>query len=383
MASAGGKVVVVGAGIGGLTTVLALRRAGFDADVYERAADLRAIQVGYGIHLWSNAMRALRGLGVAEAVEAQSESFDRMHFETVGGRTVMDWPLDEAPKVLGDPIVGINRSALHAVLADAVGAETIRFGKALESYAQDGSSATVGFADGTEAHGDVVVAADGVRSTARRLMLHDGPPTYSGLTERHATISLPAGRVPARTFHEYWGGRDRFGFYPIKGGTCWYLLGLDPQGTHDPDGHKAVVLRKLDGWPQAARRIVEETPADDVVRLEVFVRGETKRWTDGRVALLGDAAHAMEPSGGQGSAQAIEDAVVLARCLAEAGDPAAALRRYEAERLPRIRTIRRVSTATGRLGRVPRPLVPVRNLVVPLIGRRAWRTHKGLLAFQA
>jgi FAD-dependent urate hydroxylase len=376
------KVLVIGAGIGGLTALIALRRAGLDAEIYERAPGLSAVQVGYGIHLWSNAMRALRAQGVAPAVEEQGEPFERMHFETVGGRTVFDWPLHEVTRELGEPIVGINRSHLHAVLVEAAGEDSIRFGKALVSLEQDGQGVTASFADGSEARGDVLIGADGVRSTVRGRLLDDGPASYLGLAERHATISLPEGWVPPRTFHEYWGGRNRFGFYPIKGGTCWYLLGPDAQGTEDSGGHKEAVLRRLEGWPEAARKIVDHTPAHDVVRLEVFVRGKTPHWAVDRVALLGDAAHAMEPSGGQGSAQAIEDAVVLARCLENAADLPGALAKYEQLRIPRVRTMHRVSTATGRIGRFYTPFVRPRNLVLPLVTPGMWKIHKRLLAFE-
>jgi 2-polyprenyl-6-methoxyphenol hydroxylase-like FAD-dependent oxidoreductase len=375
------RVLVVGAGIGGLATVIALRQAGIEAELFEAAPDLRAIQVGYGIHLWPNALRVLRGLGVADKVQARSEQFERMHFETSNGRTLFDFALQEAEAVVGEPVVGILRSELHAVLVEAVGEDAIRFGTALESYEEDGQGVTARFADGSEARGDVLIGADGVRSSARQQLFDDGPPRYL-MAERHATISLPDGAVPARTFHEYWRGRERFGFYPIKGGTCWYLLGPDRQGAEDPGGHKATVLRKLEVWPDAARRIVEATPPEAIVRLEIYVRDKTKHWVAGRVGLLGDAAHAMEPSGGQGSAQAIEDAAVLARCLRTDADPAAALRSYEQVRVPRVRTMRRASEATGRIGRVYTPFVPIRNLVLPFAAPLIWRTHRRNLAFK-
>jgi 2-polyprenyl-6-methoxyphenol hydroxylase-like FAD-dependent oxidoreductase len=376
------RVLVIGAGIGGLTTALALQQAGIDAEVFEASPSLRAIQVGYGIHLWSNAMRALRGLGVADAVKERSERFDRMHFETCGGRTLIDWPLHEAEQVLGDPIVGIVRSELHAVLADAVGQKAIRFGAALQSYEQDEDGVTARFADGSEARGDVLIGADGLHSTVRQQLLGGEPPEYRGIAERHALISVPEGTVPPGTFHEYWAKRDRFGFYPVKGAICWYLLGPDRQGTQDPNGSKEAVLEKLEGWPSVTRRIVEATPADDVIRLEIYVQPKTERWVSGRVGLLGDSAHAIEPSGGQGSAQAIEDAVVLARCLTAEPDTAAALSEYERVRIPRVKVMRQTSTIVGRVGRLYRPFVPIRNLVYPYATPALWRKHKRGLVFE-
>ena len=380
--TSGLRVLIVGAGIGGLTTLLALREAGIEAELYDAAPDLGALQVGYGIHLWSNAMKVLRVLGIADAVKQRSERFDRMHFESVQGRTLIDWPLHEAESVLGDPIVGIVRSQLHSVLADAAGDGAIRFGARLQSYDDTDGGVRLRFADGSEAHGDVLIGADGIRSTVRQQLLGDGPPPYRGIAERHALITLPDGTVPRGTFHEHWKGRDRFGFYPIKGGTCWYLLGPDRQGTVDPDGPKDAVVRKLEGWPTSLRDIVEATPAESVVRLEIYVQPVTKTWTNGRVALLGDAAHAIEPSGGQGSAQAIEDAVVLARCLREGGDPTVALREYQRLRIPRVKVMRQTSTIVGRIGRFYRPFVPIRNLVYPFVTPALWEKHKRGLVFE-
>jgi 2-polyprenyl-6-methoxyphenol hydroxylase-like FAD-dependent oxidoreductase len=376
------RVLVIGAGIGGLTTALALRDAGIEAEVCEAAPALAAIQVGYGIHLWSNAMKALRSLGIADAVKERSERFERMHFETVGGRTLIDWPLGEAEEVLGDPIVGIVRSELHAVLADRVGEDAMRFGAALQLYEQDGDGVTARFADGSEARADVLIGADGIRSTVRQQLLGDGPPPYRGIAERHALISVPDGTVPPGTFHEHWSKRDRFGFYPVKGAICWYLLGPDRQGTQDPRGAREAVLEKLDGWPPLTRELVEATPAEDVVRLEIYVQHTTDTWVSGRVGLLGDAAHAIEPSGGQGSAQAIEDAVVLARCLAAGGSPADALVEYQRLRIPRVKVMRQTSTIVGRIGRLYRPFVPVRNLIYPYATPALWRKHKRGLVFE-
>jgi 2-polyprenyl-6-methoxyphenol hydroxylase-like FAD-dependent oxidoreductase len=244
------NVAIVGAGIGGLATLLSLRRIGIAAALFERAPNLDAIKVGYGIHLWSNAMRALGTLGVAQEVEAAGERFERMQIMSLRGRRLLDFPVDELARSVGAPTIGINRADLHAVLAGAVGERTIRFGSELVDLQQDGDGVTLRFSDGHDARYDFVVAADGIKSFVRSKVLGDGPPSFVGVVERHAAVAVSDERVPPRTFRERWGHGSRFGFYPIKGGTCWYTLVPEPAGGTDPGGPKQAVLERFGDWPE-------------------------------------------------------------------------------------------------------------------------------------
>jgi 2-polyprenyl-6-methoxyphenol hydroxylase-like FAD-dependent oxidoreductase len=375
------KVAIVGAGIGGLSTTLALRRIGIEPAVFEQAADLRAIQIGYGIHLWSNAMRALGKLGVADQVEAAGERFERMQIMNLRGKLLFDFPVGELAQEVGAPTIGINRADLHGVLAGAVGEGSIRYGSQLVDFEQGEDGVTLTFEDGHEAHADLLVGADGSKSFVRSKVLGDGPPHYVGVVERHAAVAVSDERVPPRTFRERWAGGARFGFYPIKGGTCWYTLVPEAADGRDPHGAKQAVLDRFGSWPEPTPALVAATPEEDVVRFDIRARRPVDRWSDGRVVLLGDAAHAMPPTGGQGSASAIEDALVLADCLGTQPDLAGALAAFEARRMPRVHKFMQNGWKQGNLAAVRNPLVAtMRNTAMPLLTARVWRDQKRTLS---
>jgi 2-polyprenyl-6-methoxyphenol hydroxylase-like FAD-dependent oxidoreductase len=378
------RAIVVGAGIGGLTTAIALRRRGIEARVFERAPDLRAIQVGYGIHLWTNAMRGLQRLGLGEEVEAIGEAFETMDFATVDGPRLIDWPVGQMGRKLGAPTVGLTRADLHAVLVHALGDGIVEFGSELVEYSQDADGVSARFGNGREERAHVLVGADGLYSAVRRQLLGDAPPTYCGVFEWHAQIEPRPEFVPPGTYRERWGRGARFGFYPTKGGLCWYSLVRGPEGGSDPEGErKAAVLERLRGWPEPTEALIQKTPDAAIVRLDILARKPVKRWSDGRVTLLGDAAHAMPPNMGQGSAQAIEDALVLSRCLSEEADVAAALHMYERRRVPRATRMANMASLIGRAGRLENPAARAfRNRVMQLATPRvAWTRQQEDMAY--
>lgn len=380
------RVIVVGAGIGGLTTAIALREAGIEAVVFEHADALEQIQGRRSsIHLWTNGVRGLQRLGIGDRVADAGAPFDRAQVESLDGRLLVDWPVAEMVRRLGAPTVGIIRADLHSVLADALGADAIRFGARCTGYGQDGDGVVACFEDGREEGGDVLVGADGLTSTIRQQLLGDGPPVYTGRIQWQATLTPPEGLVPPRLYGNCWGRGRRFAFYPIPGGVCWYTMVSAPAGTADPPGGpKAAVLRHYRGWREPYEALIEATPDEAIDRLELVARRPGGRWVEGRVVLLGDAAHAMPPDMGQGSALAIEDALVLARHLAGGGDPGAALRAYETERLDRVNRIGRMAWRIARLGSLRNPLaVAGRNVFIRLISPRvAWNRHQQDMAYE-
>ena len=313
------KAVVVGAGVGGLTAAVALARAGIDVEVYERADDPGRIRVGGGLHLWPNGMRAFQELGLAERVEAVGETIERLDWHTPEHGLLASADLAATARKVGAPSVGIRRADLLGVLLDAVGEERIRFGTEVLDL---------------RFTADVLVGADGLHSTVRRELVGDDELRAPGVLVCQGAAGHVAS-IPPSVFTEVWAPTLRFGCYPFRDGLNWFaFVRATEADALAPDPHR-YLLDRTSAWTAPGRDAIAATPPGAVTCSEVVAREPLERWTDGRVALLGDAAHAMTPFTGQGACQAIEDAVVLAECLRAEADVPAALQAYEARRLPR------------------------------------------------
>jgi 2-polyprenyl-6-methoxyphenol hydroxylase-like FAD-dependent oxidoreductase len=341
-------VLIAGGGIGGLTLGVALRRAGLSVRVFERAASLRP--VGAGITMQTNAILAFRTIGLDTAVAAAGHAMQRGAILDWRGRTLGTMFVSEMAAELGAPMIAIHRAQLQEVLQEALGPEPLTLGIKVVGFRDEPEGVIARLSDGTEARGDLLVGADGLRSTVRAQLLDDGEPRYAGYTSWRGVCEVEGLADPAST-SESWGQGLRFGVVPLgQGRTYWFATANLPTGGIDaPDAH-GELLSRFSGWHAPIRALIENTPASSIVRTDIHDRRPLQRWSKGRVVLLGDAAHPMTPNMGQGGGQAVEDAVVLARCLAtEAGLPAA-LARYEALRLPRANSFVSRSRLLGRVG---------------------------------
>jgi 2-polyprenyl-6-methoxyphenol hydroxylase-like FAD-dependent oxidoreductase len=384
-----GNALVIGAGIGGLTTGIALRQAGWDVTVFERAPNLGAIQAGAGIHLWHNAMRVLTDLGIGEQVCAVGWRQRVAEFCTWRGDVLASWPIAAHEDRFGVPTLGVSRADLQPVLVDAVdalGAE-LRVRMSCHRVRDDGSQVIASFADGTQERGDVLVGADGLNSTVRAGLLAEQAPRYAGYTIWQAIIDFPHEHVPAGTFRVLYGRGARFAYYHVGGGRLyWFGLANAPAGGRDPEhGPHDRLLALFTGWAQPVEAIVGATPPWSIQRQDIRDRIPIRQWGRGRVTLLGDAAHPMTFNVGQGACQAIEDATVLARCLQEVDDPAVALRAYERLRRPRTAAITRRAWRLGAVAAWENPIAcairdRVMHLVLSTVGLRS---HERDMAFAA
>jgi 2-polyprenyl-6-methoxyphenol hydroxylase-like FAD-dependent oxidoreductase len=191
--------------------------------------------------------------------------------------------------------------------------------------------------------------------------------------------------VPADVFLELWGSGTRFGFFPVGGRTYWYCMAAAPAGGSDSAaGRKGDVLSRCRGWAHPTEAVIDATPADAIGRADIVARDPLKQWGRGRVTLLGDAAHAMTPNLGQGAAQAMEDALVLASCLRERDDVASALRAYETRRGKRTASIMKRAWMIGDTGRWESRVAcaardRIMKVVVPTI---AWSQQKRDMAYE-
>jgi 2-polyprenyl-6-methoxyphenol hydroxylase-like FAD-dependent oxidoreductase len=379
------KALIVGGGPSGVSTALSLRRAGHDAVVFERGRDVGAVQSGGGMHLWNNATYALTELGAADRVVDAGERVERFQWYTRNGKSLGGADVKPLTERVGTPPVGLTRKDLHRALLGALGEDAIRFGAQCTGFEQDTEGVTLKFVDGSEERGDILVGADGLQSAVRRQLHGEEGTRYSGIVVVQASRGSPYENVPQRTYGMIWGRAERMGFYPVKGGTFWYFLIAAPEGTFGADGKpKDAVLEKVGSWSGPAVGLVEATPAEEIVRADIVDRPPIERWGEGRVTLLGDAAHPMTPFQGQGASQGIEDAVVLGRCLKEASDLPAALRRYEELRRPRTSEINEISWKVGERTKMGNPVVcAIRDRVIPrLFPRKIWPEYQQIIGYQ-
>lgn len=362
------RVVVAGAGIGGLAAAVAAKREGLDAVVLERAPELKPL--GAALKLWPNGLRVLQQLDLADAVERAGTRIEFQEHLTATGKQLARWPVGEWGRRLDAPNVAISRTALHAVLTDAVGA-ALSLGSEVVGYDEDYSAVTVRLANGAAEHGEVLVGADGVRSAVRAQLLGPSEPRYSGVTSWRAIVN----HAPVRpdTVVLVWGRGAMLVSYPVGDGrTYWLALAKSRPGATEEG--RGDVLERFDDFFDPIPEIIEATDEATVIRTDIVDRDPIDTWGRGRVTLLGDSAHAMTPNLAQGACQALEDGLTLARALARGDGDVAALRAYEDQRRDRaakcVKGSRQATKALAIDGRVrwrvrDLALRPVTRLIAP------------------
>jgi 2-polyprenyl-6-methoxyphenol hydroxylase-like FAD-dependent oxidoreductase len=362
------RAMIVGAGIGGLTAAIALRRAGIEATVFERAGEIK--EVGAGILLAANAVRALGELGLLHEVSQLGTPASAGLIHSWRGETLAEVPARELEKSFGAPSVAVHRADLQSFLLKKAGEEDVVLGAECSGFEHDDAGVTAIFADGTVERGELLIGADGLYSTVRASLLGRAKPRYAGYSAWRAVVEPGRELLPWGTGFESWGRGARFGCAHIGSGRVyWFATRNAPEGERDgpvgsPSGPKSALTRLFEGWHHPVHDLIAETEEWAIRRDDLYDRAPLSgSWGEGCVTLLGDAAHPATPNLGQGACQAIEDAVELARCLGRVVQTNAkdrvppALRRYEGRRGERTAWIVRRSRALGRIGQIENPLL--------------------------
>jgi 2-polyprenyl-6-methoxyphenol hydroxylase-like FAD-dependent oxidoreductase len=347
------QAIIIGGGIGGITAALALRRVGVRSMVYERAREVR--EVGAGLALWPNALRVMTSLGLGGAVRGLGVPDAEGAIRTWRGALLARmWPRQMRQRY-GAMMTVVHRADLLAVLLDAMGRASLRLSAECVGFRQDADGVTVQFANGREARGDLLIGADGLYSAVRAQMFGAVRPTYAGYTAWRGMAEFDHDRV---TPGESWGRGARFGMMPIsRGRVYWFGTANMAGGAAEPlDGRKCDLLRRFADWHAPIEALIQATDEAAILRNDIYDRPALSQWSEGRVTLLGDAAHPMTPNLAQGACQAIEDAAVLAKCLSADSDVVSALHAYEAWRIGRTRAIALQARRVGAVGQWRNPL---------------------------
>lgn len=374
------RIAIVGGGIGGLTLAIALRAKDVDVKVYEAAEELR--EVGAAVALSANATRFYEGrFGLRETLEKVAFEVQALIYrDGRDGHTIAEHRFDYRGRY-GHPYLGIHRADLQQILSHAVGLENIDLSKRLVDLDDSGSEAVLHFTDRSSATADLVIGADGARSTVRRLMLGYDDALYSGASAFRGIVEaeqMPL--MPDKDAIQFWIGPGRHCLhYPIGSGAHNFFL---VERTPSPWPHRAWIAptddaQKLAGFADWHPAILEMVSAVSCTeRWGLFHRPPLGSWSKGRLTLIGDAAHALVPHHGQGANQSIEDAIVLADNLTATAnaDWDAARAAYERLRRGRTRKVQYASITTADVLHLPDgPRADERN--IRLAAPDAWDRH--------
>jgi 2-polyprenyl-6-methoxyphenol hydroxylase-like FAD-dependent oxidoreductase len=372
VAGRAGTAIVVGGGAGGLTAAVALRRHGWRVDVFERAPSLEP--VGAGIALGPNAVKALDSLGLADWIDHAAVIQGSGGVRRPDGRWLVRTDLGALARHFGRPLVVVPRPDLIEALRSRLPQAAVHLGtNVIEVVPGDETRAARVRTDREERSADLVVAADGIRSPIREALFRGHPgPVYAGFTAWRMIVDAPGERIePSET----WGRGAVFGIVPLPAERLYcYATANLAEGTAFEDEREALLERFAD-WHAPIPDLIRRTSPEALLRNDIsWLDQPLPAYHAGRVALVGDAAHAMTPNLGQGGAQAIEDAVVLAHELDEEDDGgfldvAAALAGYTRERRARTIGIARQSARVGRMQQMSSPFgIALRNRAVSLAG---------------
>lgn len=380
------RIAIVGAGIGGLTLAVELRRRGFEPQVYERADELR--EVGAAVALSANAVRFLRDrTGIGSGLREKAADVDGLIFRDgfSGDLIARVSSREEYRTRCGAPYYGIHRADLQQLLSGALQGEGLHLAHSLDRIDDTGESAVLHFSNGTTAEADLVIGADGARSTLRTHVVGYDDAFFSGCYGWRGIVEPAAlDLLPDPEAIQFWMGPGaHLLHYPTGNGDHNFLLvkrhdGPWPHAGWVAPAEPAEHVAAFDGWHPAVQQMISAAPSPE--RWALFERPPLHTWSRGRVTLMGDAAHALVPHHGQGANQSIEDAIVLADCLfagfQAGGDWEAARQRYENLRIDRTRRVQIASHTTADVLHLPPgPLAQARN--VRLADPSAWDRHLG------
>ncbi|WP_311567213.1 FAD-dependent monooxygenase [Photobacterium arenosum] len=329
------KVIIIGAGIGGLSTAVALRRIGCNVEVYEQAPALRT--AGSGLSVMSNASVAMSTLGINLNLEHFGAPIRHFEIRSTRDRLIRRLPLPEISSANGADSVCISRKALQQALLQQLDERCIHVGARVSAIHEGTDSVSISFDDGRTEQCDLLVGADGIYSFVREYIQGPQPVRTADYICWLAITRYQHPQITPGYVGHYWGAGKRIGLIDVGDGEVywWGTANMKNEQARNWTGNTEDIMSFYNGWPAIVGDIISQTPVEDIISVAAQDRQFSANWGKGRITLLGDAAHPMLTSLGQGAGMAIEDAAVLGHSLSINSDPVQALRQYEALRIPR------------------------------------------------
>lgn len=336
------KVAIIGAGLGGLSVAQALLKQGINAQIYEKARFLRP--VGAGLSLVPNGLHSLEAItpGITLSLTAQGSETHQLKLHKSNGELIGQKSVTLLEKY-GQPMLQIRWSRLQEILASQLPPDIIHLDHRCIGFEQNDQKVTVWFESGKTVEADLLIGADGLNSVVRQTLIGDGEPSYAGRMSWRAVLKYSHEKLlPHQVMSMTASDGKIFGFFDLGSGyVFWSAASLWPEGSiaQSPADVKSRIQENFTGWAEPVPEILAATPSQDIIERPICDRPPLKNWSQGRVTLLGDAAHPMVPLLGQGANTAFEDAWELAQYLRHFPDITAALANYENSRQPRTQII--------------------------------------------
>lgn len=338
-------ILIIGGGIAGLCSAVTLQQMGLNVKVYEKNTE--PAFAGAGIIIAPNALQALKPYGISDEIIRQGNPSDGFHILSDRGRSITQTAV---PSGYGS-VYSIHRRDLHHILLSALPPGTVEWGKQFLQLEEKDNRVRVSFRDGSQAVGDLVVAADGIHSNIRKQILQKDIYRYAGYTCWRGVVS--ADGLPGLSHHfiETWGTKGRFGIVPLPNNEVyWYALINAPQSDPRIANYSTKDLHRLfQNYHDPIPSLLLKAAAHDMIHRDIVDITPMERFYSGRVVFIGDAAHAITPNMGQGACQAIEDARILAECLRIQSNYQGAFADYDARRRKRIGQISNQSWRIGKM----------------------------------
>ncbi|MDN4492977.1 FAD-dependent monooxygenase [Ureibacillus aquaedulcis] len=342
-----GRIAIVGGGIGGLCTAIALQQAGIETVVFEGSSEIKSVGAGLGIG--NNAIKALAKLDLDQQVIEAGRILEAMIIYDETGKQINKMDTKFISEQFGTDNVTIHRAALHGILLRNLKQETVLCGKKCVDFFQDENVVRLTFEDGSVATANYVIASDGIHSLFRKKLIPDSYPRYAGYTCWRGVADVDQIKRYQNAASETWGPNGRFGIVPLAGQKVYWFACVNAPYNDSETARlrKNEIFTLFKDYHAPIPELINLTKAEAILHNDIIDIVPIKQFAFGRILLIGDAAHATTPNMGQGAGQAIEDAIILASCISKFSSMEDAFKHFEKLRVKRTAKIIKMSRRIG------------------------------------